>query len=260
MVSAMPRSPRWADLSLALVVLVACKNDEPPKATEREPAREHAKAQPTDMFARDRERMVSETIAGRGIKDERVIEAMRAVPRHEFVPLDVRDHAYDDRPQPIGFGLTISQPYIVATMTEAVQLHPGDRVLEIGTGSGYQAAVLAEMAADVYTIEIVEELANRTRATFKRLGLDDIHLKIGDGYDGWPDAGPFDAILVTAASPTVPQPLYDQLRIGGKLVAPVGDDSGQYLKVFTRTRDGLTATTLMEVRFGPMIGKVRTTP
>jgi protein-L-isoaspartate(D-aspartate) O-methyltransferase len=252
MVSAMRRSRRWVSW---VVVLAACHDDKPPPPAETKRA-EHK----LDPYASDREHMVRDTIAERGVRDERVLEAMRSVPRHEFVPIDIRDHAYEDRPQPIGFGLTISQPYIVATMTEAAQLHPGDRVLEIGTGSGYQAAVLAELSAEVYTIEIVEELAKRTQETFKRLGLDEIHTRIGDGYDGWRDAAPFDAIIVTAAPPTVPPPLLDQLRVGGRLVAPVGGDDDQQLKVFTRTRDGITERTLIDVRFGPMTGKAKSTP
>jgi protein-L-isoaspartate(D-aspartate) O-methyltransferase len=202
--------------------------------------------------------MVAETIAGRGITDPRVLEAMLLVPRHELVPYDVRDQAYDDRPLPIGFGLTISQPFIVAVMTEAASVQPGERVLEIGTGSGYQAAVLHAMGAEVYTIEIEDALARRTGEVLAQLGFDEIRLKTGDGYFGWPDAAPFDAIVVTAAAPEVPRPLLDQLAPGGRMVLPLGDDFAQQLVVVTRAPDGTTTEQILfEVRFGPMTGEIR---
>lgn len=199
--------------------------------------------------------MVEETIAARGVANEHVLAAMRAVPRHEFVPADLHEDAYRDRALPIGFDVTISQPYVVAAMTEAARITRGERVLEVGTGSGYQAAVLAELGAEVYSIEIIERLAKRTHALLARLGYDKIHVRIGDGYRGWPEAAPFDAIIVTAAPEVVPRPLLAQLAVGGRLVIPVGDRGGQQLQVITRNKDGTTTETLMDVRFVPMTGK-----
>lgn len=199
--------------------------------------------------------MIDETIVKRGVEDPRVLSAILHVPRHELIPPEIRDHAYEDRALPIGFGLTVSQPYIVAAMTEAAKIGPDSRVLEIGTGSGYQAAVLAELGAKVYTIEIHEQLAERTRKALALIGYDDIELRVGDGYRGWPEAAPFDAILVTAAAPTVPQPLIDQLAIGGRMVIPVGEGD-QELQVITRTTDGIETRTMFAVRFGPMLGEI----
>ncbi len=198
--------------------------------------------------------MVTETIVARGVTGERVLEAMRLVPRHEFVPEHLRARAYEDRPLPIGHEVTISQPFIVAAMTEAADVASGERVLEIGTGSGYQAAVLAELGAEVYSIEIIEPIATRARADLARLGYQRIHLSTGDGYRGWPEAAPFDAIVVTAAPEKVPKPLLDQLAVGGRLVIPVGEHGSQQLKVITRGRTGTTSETLMDVRFVPMTG------
>ena len=234
---------------LVVVALVACgKKDEPP------PAKQEKQVEKYDPYRVDRERMVERTIATRGVTDERVLEAMRRVPRHELVPDDVRANAYEDRPLPIGFTKTISQPYIVAAMTEAVKLRPGDKVLEIGTGSGYQAAVLAEMGNDVYTIEIMPELADRARADLKRIGYADVHVRAADGYAGWPDAAPFDAIIVTAAAPNIPGTLFDQLATGGRMVLPVGEDD-QILQVVTKTKDVPQVDTLFEVRFSQMVGE-----
>jgi len=199
--------------------------------------------------------MVAETIAARGVSDERVLEAMRRVPRHELVPEYQRQRAYEDRPLAIGHDVTISQPFIVAAMTEAAQVAPGERVLEVGTGSGYQAAVLAELGAEVYSIEIIEPIAKRTRGDLARLGYSRIRLRIGDGYQGWREAAPFDAIVVTAAPEHVPKPLLDQLAIGGRLVIPVGEHGDQQLKVFTLYSDKTTTESLMEVRFVPMTGE-----
>jgi protein-L-isoaspartate(D-aspartate) O-methyltransferase len=201
--------------------------------------------------------MVDETIANRGVKDARVIAAMRKVQRHRLVPPELRPRAYEDNPLPIGFEQTISQPYIVAAMTEAAQLEPGEKVLEIGTGSGYQAAVLAELGVEVYSIEIVEPLAKRTHELLARLGYNQLHLRIGDGYKGWPEAAPFDAIIVTAAPEKVPQPLIDQLAVGGRLVIPVGESGDQELRVISRKKDGTTSETLMNVRFVPMTGEAQ---
>jgi protein-L-isoaspartate(D-aspartate) O-methyltransferase len=208
-----------------------------------------------DPFAEARDRMVSGSIVARGITDKHVIEALRKVPRHRLVPDELVPRAYEDRPLPIGFKQTISQPYIVAVMTEAADIEPGERVLEIGTGSGYQAAVLAEMGAEVYSIEIVEPLARRTHALLAKLGYRKrLHLRIGDGYRGWPEAAPFDAIIVTAAPEEIPAPLVEQLAFGGKLVIPVGGYGDQVLRVITRSDQDTTSEALMRVAFVPMTG------
>jgi len=199
-----------------------------------------------------RVRMVREQIAGRGVEDPRVLEAVRRVPRHEFVASRLREQAYDDRPLPIGHGQTISQPYVVAAMTELAAVGPASKVLEVGTGSGYQAAVLAELAGEVFTIEIVEPLAERARETLARLGYTNVHVRHGDGYAGWPEEAPFDAIVVTAAPPEVPPALREQLAVGGRLVVPVGRD-WQELEVHTRTEDGWEVREVFPVRFVPMV-------
>jgi protein-L-isoaspartate(D-aspartate) O-methyltransferase len=200
--------------------------------------------------------MVREQIEARGIRDPLTLAAMRKVRRHELVPADVRARAHDDNPLPIGLGQTISQPYIVAFMTEVLGLRGGEKVLEVGTGSGYQAAVLAEIAAEVYTIEIVAPLAERARADLARMGYANVHVRAGDGYLGWPEAAPFDAIIVTAAAPRIPEPLKAQLRDGGRLVIPVGEES-QSLIVLTRAGTRFVEETILPVRFVPMTGKVR---
>jgi protein-L-isoaspartate(D-aspartate) O-methyltransferase len=207
-----------------------------------------------DRFAAARERMVREQIAERGVRDGRVLAAMRAVPRHEFVPAAARAKAYDDEPLPIGGGQTISQPYIVAVMTELAAVGPGDRVLEIGTGSGYQAAVLAELTREVYTIEIDAELARTAAARLARLGYGRVHVRTGDGRRGWPEAAPFDAILVTAAASAVPPALVEQLAGGGRLVAPVGQGEDQVLEVHRRTPEGIRVERHLDVRFVPLVG------
>jgi protein-L-isoaspartate(D-aspartate) O-methyltransferase len=228
--------------------------------SERAAPSEQAKPEPArvaprpDPYKHERERMVERTIIPRGVSDERVLEAMRHVPRHELVPLDVREEAYADRPLPIGFDKTISQPYIVAAMTAAVKLRPGDRVLEIGTGSGYQAAVLAELSAEVYTIEISEPLAKRAERDLVRIGYKDVHVRAGDGHRGWPDAAPFDAIIVTAAASTVPEALFEQLAIGGRMVIPLGTEDEQYLTLVTRLRGDRVVDPLFPVRFGQLLG------
>jgi len=207
-----------------------------------------------DMYRR-LEVMVSEQIEARGVKDAATLAAMRRVPRWEFVPPDYRGCAFEDNPLPIGEGQTISQPYIVAYMTAALGLDADDRVLEIGTGSGYQAAILSLLAAEVYTIEIVEPLGRQAEATLARLGYDNVHVRIGDGYRGWPEAAPFDAIIVTCAPDHVPQPLLDQLKEGGRLVIPVGSKYPQVLKRYTRHGDEFTEEVLEPVLFVPMTGE-----
>jgi protein-L-isoaspartate(D-aspartate) O-methyltransferase len=201
-----------------------------------------------------RETMVREQIGGRGVKNAAVLSAMRKVPRHEFMPENVRPLAYDDRPVPIGMGQTISQPYIVALMTELAAVGRGSRVLEIGTGSGYQAAVLAELGAHVYSIEILAPLRERAVEILARLGYGQVKTRVGDGYLGWPEAAPFDAIIVTAAPPRVPEPLKQQLKVGGRLVLPVGRFD-QELEVITRTAVGFSEKSVIPVRFVPMTGK-----
>ena len=207
-------------------------------------------------FARAREAMVAEQIAARGVRDAQTLAAMREVPRHLFVPRDLERDAYEDHPLPIGHGQTISQPYIVAFMTEALGLRGGETVLEVGTGSGYQAAVLSRIAARVFTIEIVPELAADARERLIRLGYANVTARAGDGYLGWPEEAPFDAIVVTAAAPRVPDPLKVQLKDGGRLVVPVGDES-QELMVVTRRGATYTESRVLGVRFVPMTGRVR---
>lgn len=201
------------------------------------------------------ERHVLETasLIGRARLDQAVIEAMGTVERHEFVPEQLLAQSYEDRPLPIGAGQTISQPYIVALMTDLAEVGPDSVVLEIGTGSGYQAAVLAEIVDHVYTIEIVETLGRRATDTLARLGYDNVDVRIGDGYQGWPEFAPFDAILVTAAPEEVPAPLVEQLAVGGKMVIPVGpQDSVQYLRVLEKSDDGTVSTrNVLPVRFVP---------
>lgn len=209
-----------------------------------------------DPRSGERDRMVRDQIERRGIKDKRVLEAMREVPRHLFVPERNREHAYEDRALSIEKGQTISQPYIVALMTELARIQPGSRVLEIGTGSGYQAAVLDAVGAEVYSIEIVGELAQDAKRLLEKLGYKRVTVRHGDGYDGWPDKAPFDAVLITAAPPKVPEPLKQQLKIGGRLVAPVGDWQ-QHLVVLTRTQTGFDRQEIIPVIFVPMTGKAR---
>jgi protein-L-isoaspartate(D-aspartate) O-methyltransferase len=206
--------------------------------------------------AREREQMVAQQIAARGVRDERTLAAMRKVPRHLFVPAEVAGQAYADHPLPIGHGQTISQPYIVGFMTEALDLDDDETVLEVGTGSGYQAAVLAEIVARVYTIEIVAPLAEESRTRLRDLGYSNVEVRAGDGYRGWPEAAPFDAIIVTAAAPRIPEPLMEQLAEGGRLVLPVGDE-WQELVVVTRRGDRFEKKRVLPVRFVPMTGEVR---
>ena len=200
-----------------------------------------------------RVRIVKEQIAARGIADPAVLQAMRRVPRHEFVPERVRADAYADRPLPIGHGQTISQPYVVALMTELAAVKPGDRVLEIGTGSGDQAAILCALGADVYTVEIVEPLARAAEEVLRRLGYGRVHVRHGDGWRGWPEAAPFDAVVVTAAPREVPPALVAQLAPGGRLVIPVGDEQEQELRVLVRTPSGIETRPSVPVLFVPMV-------
>ena len=203
--------------------------------------------------------MVERDIASRGVRDAAVLAAMRRVPRHWFVPANQRRFAYQDRPLPIGEGQTISQPYIVALMTELLELDAGDKVLEIGTGSGYQAAVLAELTDQVFSIEIVESLGKRARQTFDRRGYTSIKTRIGDGYRGWPEEAPFDAIIVTCAPDDVPRPLVDQLAIGGRMCIPVDSQYGmQELVLLRKKPDGsLDRKSVAPVRFVPMTGEAQ---
>ena len=211
----------------------------------------------TNDFAARRARMVQEQLIGfgRDITNARVLAVMGRVPRHEFVPESQRAFAYEDRPLPIGHGQTISQPYIVALMTEKLEPHPGDRVLEVGTGSGYQAGVLAELVQAVYTLEIIAPLAARAAADLKRLGYTNVFVRAGDGYQGWTDAAPFDAIIVTCAPEQVPQPLVSQLRDGGRLIIPVGPAQDQQLVLLQKKDGRLEKTDVIPVRFVPMTGE-----
>ncbi len=208
-------------------------------------------AKGADMKEQRRD-MVKYQIHRRGVSDKRVLDAMLAVERHLFVPEGSQDLAYTDQPLPIGLGQTISQPYVVAAMTAALDLKPADKVLEIGTGSGYQAAILGELVQTVYTMEIVKPLADRARLLLDRLGYGNIFVLHGDGYKGWPEKAPFDAIIVTAAPPEVPSALIEQLKVGGRMVIPVGTGF-QSLLLLTKTPSGLKQETLFPVRFVPMV-------
>ena len=214
----------------------------------------------SDPTAAARQAMVEQQLVARGIDDARVLDAMRRVPRHRFVPGSVADQAYLDQPLPIGHDQTISQPYIVALMTQLARPGPGDRVLEVGTGSGYQAAVLAELAGEVFSIEIVNPLATRAALTLRRLGYSNFAVRSGDGYAGWPEHAPFDAIVVTAAPERIPPPLLEQLRPGGRLVVPVGPlHATQELRVVEKREDGsLHERVVAPVRFVPLTGDAAT--
>ena len=216
----------------------------------------------TDPYALARQRMVAEQLVppGRDITNARVLAVMGRVPRHEFVPERLRPDAYADHPLPIGHGQTISQPYIVAFMTERLEPKPTDRVLEIGTGSGYQAAVLAELVAQVYTIEIIEDLAQRAAADLKRLGYTNVHVRAGDGYKGWAEAAPFDSIIVTCAPERVPQPLIDQLKDGGRVIIPVGPVWNQELVLLRKRGGKLDQQAVLPVSFVPMTGEIERSP
>ncbi len=235
---------------LALTVLLAC----PVMAGAIDP-----RAQGADSFADLRRDMVEQQIRRRQVRAPNVLRAMEEVPRHRFVPERQRGSAYVDSPVPIGDGQTISQPYVVALMTELLELDGDSRVLEIGTGSGYQAAVLSRIAKEVYSIEIRESLGEAARRLLDDLGYNNVQVRIGDGYQGWPGAAPFDGIIVTAAPERVPQPLVEQLKIGGKMVIPVGRFL-QELLVITRTEDGIQTREVAGVRFVPMIGEVEKPP
>jgi protein-L-isoaspartate(D-aspartate) O-methyltransferase len=244
---------------LLLCVLGAgavCAEPQAPAPAPPTPAPAAAPAKATDARAAERKKLV-EQVRRNGVHDEGVLAALGRVPRHELVPADVRPLAYLDRPLAIGMDQTISQPTVVGMMSELLAVKPGAKVLEVGTGSGYQAAVLTELGADVYTIEIVDELGRRAARDLKRLGYD-VHTRIGDGYRGWPDAAPFDGVIVTAAPPRVPQPLVDQLKVGGRLVLPVGPEHGeQVLRVITKTKDGTTFRDVAPVAFVPMTGEAQ---
>ena len=213
-------------------------------------------AQPQPDLRGRREAMVEQQIRQRGVDDRRVLDAMRKVARDRFVPLELVARAYDDGPLPIGHGQTISQPYIVAYMTETLAVSANQKVLEIGTGSGYQAAVLGELARQVFTIEIVPELARRAEATLKALGYANVTVRAGDGYAGWPEQAPFDRILVTAAPEQIPKPLIDQLAVGGRLVAPVGGQGEtQWITIVEKTPRGIVEKRTIPVQFVPFTRK-----
>ncbi len=207
-------------------------------------------------FAQEREEMVATQVAARGVRDPLTLAAMRKVPRHLFVPPASVGQAHDDHPVPIGHGQTISQPYVVGFMTEVLGLRGGETVLEVGTGCGYQAAVLAEIAARVYTVEIVAPLAAEAEERLKRLGYANVSVRAGDGYLGWPEAAPFDAVIVTAAAPRVPEPLKQQLKDGGRLILPLGEE-WQELVLMTRRGQRFEERRVLPVRFVPMTGKIR---
>ncbi len=247
---------------VALAASPGCQQGEspmqPPADRGDSPSPQEARdeqATSTDRYAQLREQMVNQQIAARGIRNPLVLGALRRVPRHEFVPPEWRDSAYGDWALPIGEGQTISQPYIVAFMTEAIDPSPEDRVLDVGTGSGYQAAVLAEIVREVYTIEINPVLAARARQTLTRLGYKNIYFKVGDGWKGWPEMAPFDGIIVAAAASEIPPALIEQLAPGGRLVMPVGDGLLQHLVMVTKNADGSTERKIVlpDVRFVPLI-------
>ena len=225
---------------MVALVAMACREPEPTAQAD---------------FDAERTAMVEQQLRARDVRDRRVLEAMRKVPRHRFVPENVRSRAYGDYPLPIGYDQTISQPYIVAFMTQALRVEPTHKVLEIGTGSGYQAAILGELAREVYTIEIVEPLAERSTALLAELGYRNVHVRAGNGYLGWPEQAPFDRIMVTAAPDEVPPALVQQLKVGGIMAIPVGGTFDQELRILRRTEKGIETLDTLPVRFVPMTGK-----
>jgi protein-L-isoaspartate(D-aspartate) O-methyltransferase len=254
--------PLLAASLLALLLFTCClplRDISTPSAANQLSRAGSAEPQETREWREARKRMVHEQIEARGVRDPRVLEVMRKVPRHQFVPAEMQSFAHSDGPLPIGYGQTISQPYIVAFMSEALELKPQDRVLEIGTGSGYQAAVLALLAREVYSIEIVEPLGKEAEARLRRLGYANVRVRIGDGYRGWPEAAPFDAIMVTAAPDHVPPTLVEQLCEGGRLVLPLGRYEQDLIRI-RRTPKGLVHENLLPVRFVPMTGEAEKTP
>lgn len=247
---------------LVLAILITLNISCQPTATDQEVIQNKGTTQPApsstpdiDLTTEEREKMVSSQIKTRGVKDPQVLTAMETVPRHEFVPGQYLSQAYEDHPLPIGYGQTISQPFIVALMTEALQLEKGDRVLEIGTGSGYQAAVLAEMETKVFTIEIIPELAGKAEQRLDKLGYTDIEVRYADGYYGWEEHAPFDAVIVTAAPDHLPLPLIQQLAEGGRLVIPIGPIGAvQTLWLFEKIEGELLVKNLGAVQFVPFTG------
>jgi protein-L-isoaspartate(D-aspartate) O-methyltransferase len=218
--------------------------------------KENQKMNEEESFTSQRHSMVDSQIKSRGVVDEHVLNAMKKVPRHKFVLEELQGEAYIDDPLPIGESQTISQPYIVAYMTEQLELKKTDKVLEIGTGSGYQAAILAEIVDSVFTIEIIDFLAKEAEKTLKDLNYNNVFVKSGDGYKGWPSEAPFDAIIITAAPTKIPQPLVDQLNIGGRMILPLGN-LFQELVLLTKTESGIQKKTLLPVRFVPMTGEIQ---
>ncbi len=240
---ARPGAERTALLAAFVLALVGCGQAQPPEVD----------------FAAQRAAMVRDQIETRGISDPATLAALRTVPRHEFVPEQLRDSAYGDYPLPIGHGQTISQPYIVAFMTEAIRPQPGEKILEVGAGSGYQAAVLAQAGAEVYTIEIVGPLADMARQNLERLGYKNAQVVHGDGYRGLPDRAPFDAIIVTCAPDNIPPDLVAQLKDGGRMIIPVGDGSSQELILLRKHGDQIEKQSVLPVRFVPMTGEAEKT-
>jgi len=238
----------WISIFFIFFFSFSCR-----ESKDKEVRMKHQKSQ-EDVYAEKRERMVKTQIEARGVRDKLVLDAVRKVPRHLFVSESLKDQAYSDGPLPIGEGQTISQPYIVALMTELLNLKGGEKVLEIGTGSGYQAAILAEIAKEVYSIEIICSLAEMSEKRLEEMGYENITVRCADGYQGWKENAPFDGVIVTAAPDHIPQPLVDQLKVGGRLVIPVGDIF-QELIVVTKTETGIKRINVIPVRFVPMTGE-----
>ncbi len=252
------KKPQFLFCLIILLIFSACTTGEiKQQETIASSATVKSTSKATDEpYAEERQRMVDNTIAARGVSDAAVLQSMKTVPRHKFVPQEYLGRAYADHPLPIGYGQTISQPYIVGWMTELLELKEGEKVLEIGTGSGYQAAVLAELGfVEVYSIEIIPELAEKAKATLEQSGYGNVHLKKGDGYFGWQEYAPFDAIIVTAAPDHLPQPLVGQIKEGGRIVVPIGPPGGyQVLWQFIKESGQVTGYNLGGVRFVPLTG------